>query len=456
MIDFSHGLHHRLYSRRSVYLKELSMSLKKSGYIKRIIDTKIEEYLQLFGAVLIEGPKWCGKTWTSLNHANSVTYIMDPAGNYNNRTLAKINPALLLPGDTPRLIDEWQEVPGIWDAVRFDIDQNPGYGKYILTGSALPPRDSYGHSGTGRISTIQMRPMTLFESSDSTGAISLRAVFEKEKFEPFLANIDLLDLINITIRGGWPETLKLPKNTAGSVALEYINTVVKSELFREDQSKRDQSKMRRMLQSLGRNNATTASNKTISMDIDGSERHFQSGKEIHISRDSVSSYIKNLKEIFIIEEIPPWNPEIRSKAVMRQSPKRVFSDPSLAVAALGINRERLLQDLKTFGFMFENLCLRDLAVYAGSYGGSIFHYHDNSELEVDAIIEMPDGAWGAFEIKLGQEQVEAAAKALTRMSKKMVASDVAPPACLAVITGGGIARLRDDGVYVLPINTLRH
>jgi predicted AAA+ superfamily ATPase len=432
------------------------MSLQKSGYKQRIIDTKIEEYLQLFGAILIEGPKWCGKTWTSLNHANSVTYIMDPAGNYSKRTLSRLNPALVLPGEAPHLIDEWQEVPGIWDAVRFDIDQNPGYGKYLLTGSTLPLRNSYGHSGTGRIATIRMRPMTLFESMNSAGAISLGAVFKKEKFEPFMTNIDLFQLIDITIRGGWPETLKLPIEKAGSIATEYINAVVKNELFRDDQSKRDQAKLRKLLRSLARNNATTASIKTLSTDTIGTERQYQNEKKVHISRDSVAEYLKDLMEIFVIEEIPSWNPEIRSKAIMRQAAKRIFSDPSLAVAALGVNRERLLQDLKTFGFIFENLCLRDLAVYAGFYGGNVFHYHDNSELEVDAIVEMPDGAWGAFEIKLGGNQVETAANALLRMRNKMITAGAEPPVCLAVITGGGIARQREDGIYVLPINAIRY
>lgn len=432
------------------------MSLKKSGYLSRVIDKKIEEYLRLFGAILIEGPKWCGKTWTSLNHANSVTYIMDPGGNYNNRALARLNPALALSGDTPRLIDEWQEVPGIWDAVRFDIDQAPGYGKYILTGSVLPPQSSYMHSGTGRIAAMQMRPMTLYESRDSSGAISLGAVFDKEKFEPFKADMDIFKLIDVTVRGGWPETLKLPINKAGSVASEYMTAVVKNELFREDQSKRDQAKLRKLLRSLARNNATTASVKTLSMDTDGIERQNQSAKEVQVSRDSVTDYLKNLRDIFIIEEIPPWNPEIRSKTIIRQASKRIFTDPSLAIAALGVNRERLLHDLKTFGFMFENLCLRDLAVYAGHYGGNVFHYHDNSELEIDAIVEMPDSAWGAFEIKLGEDQVDAAAGTLLRMREKMAAAGSKPPSCLAVITGGGIARLREDGIYVLPINTLKY
>jgi len=432
------------------------VSLQKNGYIDRIIDTKIEEYLSLFGAILIEGPKWCGKTWTSLNHGNSVTYIMDPAGNYSNRTLAQLNPALVLSGNAPLVIDEWQEVPGIWDAVRFDIDQNPGRGKYILTGSVLPPKNSYRHSGAGRIAVIKMRPMTLFESMDSPGKVSIGSIFNNEKFEPFMANIDLPHLIDITIRGGWPETLKLPVAKAGSVAAEYINAVVKNQLFRDDQPKRDQAKLHKLLRSLARNNATMASAKTLSADIEGAEKQVQAAEEISVSRDSVSDYLKSLGEIFIIEEIPPWNPEVRSKMIMRQAPKRIFSDPSLAISALGMSRERLMKDLKTFGFMFENLCLRDLAVYAGFYGGSLFHYHDNSELEVDAIVEMPDGAWGAFEIKLGEGQVEAAAKTLLRLRDKIVSAGAGSPACLAIITGGGIARIRDDGIYVLPINILRH
>jgi len=431
------------------------MSMRKKEYIERVADSKIKEYLELFGAILIEGPKWCGKTWTALNHAVSAVYIMDPAGNYSNRTLARLNPAHILSGEKPRVIDEWQEVTGIWDAVRFDVDQNPAFGKYILTGSSLPPRDSYLHSGTGRIATIQMRPMTLSESKDSSSAISFGAIFKNEKFEPFAAHIDILHLIDITIRGGWPETLKLPLNKAGKVAVEYINAVVRNEFFLDTVSRKNQAKLRKLLRSLARNNSTTASIKTLSMDIDGSERASQSDEDLTVSRHTVAETLKSLKEIFVIEEIPAWSPKIRSKAIMRQAPKRIFTDPSLAIAALGVSRERLLQDLGTFRFMFENLCLRDLAVYAGFYGGNIYHYHDNSELEVDAVVEMPDGSWGAFEIKLGDAPVESAAAVLKRMRDKMIAGGVSPPECLAVITGGGIAQKRADGVYVLPINAMK-
>jgi len=301
-----------------------------------------------------------------------------------------------------------------------------------------------------------MRPMTLFESSDSTGKISLKAIFDGDNIEPFLINIDILRLIDLTIRGGWPETLNLPLEKAGKVATNYINAIVRNELFREDQPNRNKIKLRRLLRSLARNNATTAAITTLSADVDGDLRRTQNEKEIQLSRVSVADYIKDLTDIFIIEEIPPWNPEIRSKTIMRQSQKRVFVDPSLAIAALRISRERLKQDLNTFGFMFENLCLRDLAVYAGYYEGSLYHYRDNSDLEVDAIIEMPDGSWGAFEVKLGEHQVDTAAATLIRFKDKMVTAGANPPECMAIITGSGIARLREDGVYVVPITALRH
>jgi hypothetical protein len=432
------------------------MSLRKDDYIDRVIDTKIEDYLNLFGAVLIEGPKWCGKTWTALNHAGSTLFILDPAGNYNNRTLARINPALVLPGAAPRLIDEWQEVPGIWDAVRFDIDQSPGRGKYILTGSVTPPRNLFMHSGTGRIATLRMRPMSLYESKDSTGKVSLDAIFKGEKYDPFMSEMDIVSLIDLTIRGGWPETLKLPSEKAGSIAVEIINAIVRNELSHEGQSKKNQGKMRKLLRSIARNNSTTATIKTLSMDTNGIHRQDQKEDEIVASRYAIADYLKQLCESFIIDEIPPWNPDIRSKVIMRQASKRIYTDPSLAIASLGVGRDRMLQDLHTFGFMFENLCLRDLSIYTGNHGGSVFHYRDNSGLEVDAIIELPGGAWGAFEIKLGAVQIDSAADTLLRMKDKMVNAGAEPPSCLVVLTGGGIGHIRDDGVYVVPINALRH
>ncbi|MCL2043838.1 MAG: DUF4143 domain-containing protein [Treponema sp.] len=423
------------------------MSLKKEGYKARLVDKKLREYLKLFSAVSVEGPKWCGKTWTSLNHANSITYIMDPAGNYSNKTRAELNPSLVLDGKIPHVIDEWQEVPGIWDAVRFNVDQNPGLGKFILTGSVTPPRVSYKHSGTGRIAILRMRPMTLYESGDSREAVSFASLFSGKKIRPFTADIDLLHLIDITIRGGWPQTLNLSIRKAGSVSVEYINALLKNDLFSERFSKRNSAKLHVLLRSLARNNATTVSDTTLTKDI--------AGNDMMLSRNSIVDYTDDLKRIFVLEEIPGWMPGIRSKTRIRMSPKLMFADPSLAIAALGIGRRRLFEDLNTYGFMFENLCLRDLWAYAELYGGSLYHYRDNSNLEVDAIIEMKDGAWGAFEIKLGENQVESAAQTLLRLKKKMVSDGAREPSCLVVITGGGLGRKREDGVYVIPVNALK-
>ncbi|MDR2610347.1 MAG: DUF4143 domain-containing protein [Clostridiales Family XIII bacterium] len=431
------------------------MTLEKNGYRPRIIDKRIAEYLKLFGAVSIEGPKWCGKTWTSLKHANSVVYIMDPAGNYSNREKAKINPSLILDGKAPLAIDEWQEVPGIWDAVRFDVDQTSTVGKYILTGSVTPPRKSYTHSGAGRFAFVRMRPMTLFESGDSYGMISFESLFRDNCIDAFSIDTDLVTLIDITVRGGWPETIRLPMEKTGLVSEAYINAIIKNELLREDFSKRNTAKLTKLLRALARSNAAPVSNTTLSLDMDGNTRQEQNASEISVSRTTVAEYLNDLKRLFIIEEIPGWNPGIRSKTRIRMAPKRIFSDPSLAIATLGLNRERLLSDLNTYGFMFENLCLRDIAVYAENCGGAVCHYRDNAGLEADAIVEMPDGTWGAFEIKLGEHQVDAAALSLLRLKEKMTLNGAPPPVCLVVITGGGFGRQRKDGVCVVPITALQ-
>jgi len=431
------------------------MVVKKEGYKTRLADKKLSEYLKLFGAVSVEGPKWCGKTWTSLNHANSVSYIMDPAGNYANKTRAEINPSLILDGKAPHVIDEWQEVPGIWDAVRFDVDKTPGFGKYILTGSVTPPRESYKHSGAGRIAIIRMRPMTLFESSDSAGLVSLADVFSNKKIKPFTADIDLAHLIDITIRGGWPQTLNLPIEKAGSVSVEYINAIIKNDLFGSDFSRRNPVKLNILIKSLARNNSTTVNESTLTSDYNGENESRQNNNETSLSRNSVQQYLYDLKRIFVIEDIPGWNPGIRSKTRIRSTTKIMFADPSLAVAALGMGRRHLLDDLNTYGFMFENLCMRDLSAYAEYYGGSLYHYRDNSSLEVDAIIEMQDGSWGGFEIKLGENQIEKAAQTLNRLKNKMISNGAREPSCLAVITGGGLGRKRKDGIYVIPINSLK-
>ena len=429
------------------------MTLRKSGYLPRVIDTKIEEYLGIFGAISVEGPKWCGKTWASLNHANSVNYIMDPAGSYSNRELARLNPSLALEGLEPHLIDEWQEVPGIWDAVRFDVDKEHRPGKYILTGSVSPPREEYSHSGTGRFAIIRMRPMSLFESGDSPGIVSFSDLFHGEHIEPFRADIDLKRLIDVTIRGGWPGMLNTTTNNAMRMSAEYLHLISKSELFRSGDRKRNTAKLSKLIRAVARNNATTVNLSTLSLDSD--EQRVNSEVDTGLARQTTAEYLSDLRRIYVIEDILGWNPEIRSKIRIRMTPKIVFADPSLAIAALGLNTERLLHDLKTFGFMFENLCLRDISVHAEYLGGTVFFYQDNSYLEADAIVEMPDGTWSAFEFKLGEHQVETAAESLRRLRDKMVSNGAAAPACLCVITGGGFGRKRADGIYVIPINSFK-
>jgi predicted AAA+ superfamily ATPase len=300
-----------------------------------------------------------------------------------------------------------------------------------------------------------MRPMTLYESGDSTGTVSFASLFSGKKIRPFTADIDLGLLIDITIRGGWPQTLNLPIKKAGSVSTEYINALLKNDLFSSSFSKRDPAKLQVLFRSLARNNATTVSDTIITADIDGERRKKQSNDDITLSRNSIADYTADLRRIFVIEDIPGWEPGIRSKTRIRMSPKVVFADPSLAIAALGIGKRQLFQDLYTYGFMFENLCLRDLSVYAEFYGASLYHYRDNSNLEVDAIVEMKHGAWGAFEIKLGENQAEAAAQTLNRLKNKMVSNGAREPSCLTVITGGGLGMKRKDGVYVVPINALK-
>ena len=431
------------------------MTLKMPGYLPRVVDRKIEEDLLVFGAISVEGPKWCGKTWTALNHANSANYLLDPTGGYSNKQRALIDPSLALEGSKPHLIDEWQEVPGIWDAIRFDVDQTPGVGKYLLTGSVTPRRDTYQHSGTGRFSILRMRPMSLFESGDSTCSVSFDSILRGEPIDPFSADLSLERLVDITIRGGWPETLSLTAKQASRVSVEYINMILKKELFDDSTPKRNSAKFKTLLRAAARSNATIVNVSTLSSDINGQSRSTQNPTEIMASRTTTAEYLDDLKRLFVVEDILGWDPGIRSKTRIRMTPKLVFADPSLAIAALGLSRDRLLKDLNTFGFMFENLCLRDIAVYAENYGGSLYHYRDNSDLEVDAIVEMQDGSWGAFEIKLGEHQVEPAIRTLKRLRDKMVENGAEPPAFLCVITGGGFGRLREDGIYVIPINSFK-
>lgn len=422
------------------------MALTKPTYRERIVDKKISQLLKVFGALCIEGPKWCGKTWTSLNHAQSVVYMGDPTNNFQNRTMAELSPELVLAGPRPRLVDEWQEVPPIWDAVRFAVDQGPQKGNFILTGSATPAHKGILHSGTGRIGKFHMRTMSLYESGDSNGQVSLAALFDGKLQPVATGNVNLRHLIDLTVRGGWPGSLHVETPISTELAKSYLDTVVHEDMYKVDGIQRNYQKAILLLRSLARNECTVASNTKLVKDI-------QEYDNESIDRNTVSNYLDIFHRLFILEDQPAFSPNIRSSIRIGKSPKRHYVDPSLAVAALGVNSTMLLQDLNTFGFLFESLCERDLRIYAEANGGKLFHYRDEKDKEIDAVVELSDGRWGAFEIKLGANQIDKAAEQLLAMKKILKEHE---PAILCVICGmSHIAYTRKDGVMVVPITSLK-
>jgi len=427
------------------------MPLTEAGYKQRLIDPIISRYLKTFGAVSVEGPKWSGKTWTSLNHAESVFYVGDPSYGFSNRRLAKLDPEAALAGAAPRLIDERQEVPGIWDAVRFAVDKSQKKGAFILTGSATPVDGQVKHSGAGRITRITMKPMTLFESGDSQNLISLKALLDAEPIPICQSRLTLDSLIRLIIRGGWPNNIDTPESEAALLPHSYLDALVRKDMSDIDGVSRNQAKVRALLRSLGRNNATLVTNKTLAKDTTIETDNAHEG----MSLVTLIDYLEALKRLFVLDEIPAWSPGIRASIRLRVSPKRQLVDPSLAVAAMNADKGMLLHDLKTLGFLFESLCLRDLLVYATVHNGAIHHYLDSTGLDIDAILELPGGAWAAFEIKLGVDQVEEASHKLLRLKSKVTAAGNNPPCSLAVLVGiGAISEMRSDGVAVIPMDCL--
>ena len=425
--------------------------MDRTKYLPRILDAKIEEYLKVFGAVCIEGPKWCGKTWTSSYHCNSEIFMGDPAGNFQNRQLAELSPALVLEGETPRLIDEWQEVPPIWDAVRYQVDQSAEKGQFILTGSATPNHKGILHSGAGRIGKLRMRTMSLYESGDSSGKVSLEALCRGKIATALTGEVDLKNLIALIIRGGWPGAIQLPVEQAALLPTEYLNAVIDDDVFRIDGIRRNKTKLRLLLRSLARNETTTATNTTLKNDI----------KEVDdedIDVETVKEYLDLFERLFLTDNQPPFSAGIRSSVRVKQAVKRHFSDPSLACALLKVTPTSLLGDLETLGFLFEALCERDLKIYAESFGGSLYHYQDYHSREIDAVIELPDGQWCAFEIKLGANQIDAAAENLLLIQKEIAADPKGkPPAVLCVLCGmSNAAYRRPDGVFVVPLTALKN
>lgn len=426
------------------------MPLTEHGYRARVIDSQLSHMLATFGAVCVEGPRWCGKTWASLNQAESVTYIGDPAGNFQNRRLAELDPSLVLTGSKPHLIDEWQEVPGIWDAVRFSVDRSREKGQYLLTGSSTPKRKGVMHSGVGRIGILPMRPMSLFESGDSSGAVSLRSLFEE--FLPAIptGEIGLQRIAELVVRGGWPDSVDATLGAARKLASSYIDLTVEDDASRIDGVRRDPHKLRLLLRSLARNESTLAKNSTL-------QRDMLEFDDETLAPDTVTDYLAVLRRLFIIWEQGAYNPNLRSSVRVGKKPKRHLADPSLSAAALGVGADDLIADLNTFGFLFEALCERDLAVYSQTFGGTLLHYRDAQNREIDAVVELPGGAWGAFEIKLGANQIDEAARHLLAMKSLMEKDATArPPVVLAVICGmSSAAYTRPDGVMVVPPTALR-
>jgi len=420
----------------------------KQKYLPRIVDKVLDTALKASGAVLIEGPKWCGKTRTAEEKAASTIYMQDPDHTASYLQAADIKPSLLLDGDTPHLIDEWQMAPVLWDAVRFAVDKRGETGQFILTGSAVPKDNAVKHTGTGRISRMIMRPMSLFESLESTGKISLKSLFDgTAKRKNGHSSLTIEGLAFALIRGGWPASVGQKESVALKQVYDYVDAVINIDVSRVDGVEKSPARFRALMRSLARNVSTTASLTTIHQDIAADEQT--------ISEKTISAYINALRRIFVIEDLPAWNPAMRSKTALRAAPKRHFVDPSIAAAVLRANSENLLQDFNTFGLLFESLCIRDLRVYAQAIDGEVFHYRDKSGLEADAIVHLKDGRWGAVEVKMGAKEIEKAAENLKILCEKINLDKMKKPSFLMVLTATELGYQRDDGVYIVPIGCLR-
>jgi hypothetical protein len=425
--------------------------MKIENYKKRIADDKIECYLKLFGAISIEGPKYCGKTWAGRYHSNSEILLHKTTGEQsNNVELAKMSPSIVLEGEKPRLIDEWQEATNLWDEIRIDVDKTGLKGQYILTGSSTPNREGIAHSGAGRYGKIHLRTMSLYESGDSTGNISLEDLCNNKFKGKATGEVDLRNLAMLIIRGGWPANLKYSAKDASEAIEEYINLIIDDDLYRLDGVKRDKHKVRLLLKSLARNESTTVSNMTLKKDINEKDHE-------DIDIDTLASYLNALNKLFLLDNDEPFSTNVRSSVRVKQSEKRHFADPSIACSLLNIREEnKLINDLETFGFLFEAMVERDLKVYADSFNAKCYHYQDYQDKEIDSVIELKNGEWCAFEIKLGANQIEKAANDLLNLKKKIEDEDGKVPSVLCVICGlTNAAYQRPDGVYVVPITALK-
>lgn len=424
---------------------------KKEKYRPRIADKLLERKLRGKGAVLLEGAKWCGKTTTAEQLCRSVLYMSEPGKREQNEQLARLNPALLLRGEKPRLIDEWQVAPKLWDAVRFEADHSPDLGLFVLTGSSVPPDMSEViHSGTGRFAWLKMRPMSLWESGESTGEVSLKSLFDGNLNIAGVSGLDLERIAFIACRGGWPLSVDMDDEIALDQAFDYVAAVEKRDIQQADGVERDPARVHRLLRSYSRLQGAQVSNSAIRDDLIENE-----GETLDV--DTIAAYIKALKRIFVIEDAEAWNPNLRSKTAIRTSDTRYFTDPSIATASLGIGPKDLIADLNTFGLIFETLCIRDLRVYAEALNGNVYHYRDKNGLECDAVIHLRDGNYGLIEIKLGGDNlINQGASTLLTLAGKIDTTKMKKPSFMMVLTAAGdYAYQREDGVLVVPIGCLK-
>ena len=416
-----------------------------------MVDSILQEKLEGKGAVLIEGPKWCGKTTTAEQIAKSVLYMDDPQSKEQIVNMAALNPKRLLSGETPRLIDEWQIAPKLWDAIRFEVDHRDDLGQFVLTGSAVPPdTKEITHSGTGRFSWLMMRPMSLYESGESTGEVSLSRLFEGKGEVDGESKLDLERIAFLICRGGWPRSIDMRDKIALNQAIDYYDAVVHSDINRADGVEKNPERVKRLMRSLARNQGQQIANTAIAADI-------AANSESTINQETVASYISALKKIFVVEDMPAWNPNLRSKSAIRTSDTRYFVDASIAAAALGIGPNDLINDLNTMGFLFETMCVRDLRVYAEALGGSVYHFRNKAGLECDAVVHLRNGSYGLIEIKLGGEKlIREGVETLTSLTESIDTSKMKEPAFRMILTAADqYAYRREDGICIVPVGCLK-
>jgi predicted AAA+ superfamily ATPase len=441
-----------------IYICTQKNTILDMSYLPRIADNQLEERLEAFGAVLIEGPKWCGKTTTAEQISKSIIRMQDPDMREEYAATAASKPSLLLLGDTPRLIDEWQDAPVLWDAIRTMVDRRQSPGQFILTGSNAVDKTKILHSGTGRISRMKMQPMSLWESNESNGRISLMELFNNKDLDidGIKSNMKIEDLINAACRGGWPAFVNMKSDRAKLlIARDYVDTVCRDDISRVDGIKRDERITRAILRSYARNISTLAKNTSLLADVTASG-------EVSLVMSTFEDYVTSLKRLFVIENIEAWCPSIRSKTALRSGLKRGFIDPSIAVAALNLTPQALMTQLKTFGFIFEQMCARDLRAYTPGFGSHLSYYRDRYGLEADLVLHLDDGRYALIECKLGSNEIEEGSKHLLELKRLIQEHNkgeeqvpLREPDLLIILTGGSIAYTRPDGVKIIPLACLK-